>query len=358
MKKLMAYELEKIFQRPLAKISFIAVLLFALLLSFSSYQNKYASDGKGREGTGRRAVEIDKEISARYEGILTDDKVQQMISDLIPKGSFHGLNARYIYQNAIQSAVAARFVDLEGNWNGLSVSDVYGEEEIKVGYIDGWLSTSQDMVKILVVLTLAVIVIAAPVFSGEYAGVDQIILCSRYGRGKCATAKIAACLLSVFLMTAVVLGIELTIALFLYGREGLSCSILFAQLTYAEQYIPFNITCKALLGYQVLLAFTGAGSVAGMTLLFSAVSKNPMAAMVFSFAAYLFPLLLPVTESSSIFKLVVLLPIYHVQFVSLMAAGQINGQILYAVCAVPVAVFLTIIGAIWGKSAFARHQAV
>lgn len=356
MKKLLIYELKKIFKRPLTKISFAVVLLFALFLSFSSYQNKYAADGKGKEGTGRIAVEIDKEIAARYEGILTDDKVRQMVSDLIPKRDFHGLNVKYVYLNAMQSAVAVQFVDMEGNWNGLGVSDVYGEEEIKIGYVDGWLTTSQDLVKVLVVLTLAVIVMTAPVFSGEYGGVDQIILSSRYGRSKCAVAKIAACLLSAFAMTAVVLAMDIVVSLLLYGREGLSCSILFAQLTYAEQYIPFNITCKTLLIYQALLAFTGVCSVVGMTLLFSAVSKSQMVAVVSSFVVYLFPLLLPVTESSPLFKIVILLPIYHAQFISLMAVEQVKGQILYAVWAVPVAAFLLIMGAIWGKNIFAHHQ--
>lgn len=356
MKRLISYEVKKIFQRPLTRASFIVVLLFMLLLSFSGFHNKYATDGKGKEGTGKRAVEIDQEIAERYAGILTDDKLRQMVDELIPKRDFHGLNAKYVYQNAMQSAVAARFVDVEGNWNGLGVSDVFGKEEIRIGYVDGWLSTSQDLVKVLVVLTLAVIVMTAPVFSGEYSGVDQIILSSRYGRSKCAAAKIIACMLATFVMTAVVVVADISIALILYGNEGLSCSILFTQLTYAEQYIPFNITCKTLLIYQVLLAFTGAGSTAGVTLWVSAVCKNQMGTVVISFAAYLFPLMLPVTETSPLFKLIILLPIYHTQFISLMAADQIGGQILYAVWAVPTAVLLITAGAVLGRNAFAHHQ--
>lgn len=356
MKKLIIYELKKIFQRPLTKICVAAVLLFVLLLSFSSYQGKYATDGKGREGTGKKAVEIDREIAERYAGVLTDEKVRQMVSDLMPKRDFHGLNPKYVYQNAMQSAVAARFVNLEGNWNGLGVSDVFGDEEIRIGYVDGWLSTSQDLVKVLIVLILAVIVMTAPVFSGEYGGVDRIILSCRYGRSKCATAKIAACMLSAFTMAAVVVLLDVSIALILYGKEGLSCSILFAQLTYAEQYIPFNITCKTLLGYQVLLAFTGTGSAAGITLWLSAVCKNQTEALALSFAAYFFPLMLPVTESSPLFRLVVLLPIYHTQFISLMSVEQMGGKVLYAVWAVPAALVLSIAGAVLGKNVFGHHQ--
>lgn len=51
-----------------------SILCFAF---FSTYQNKYAFDQNAGEGSGKAAVEIDKEIAAKYEGILTDEKVRQ-----------------------------------------------------------------------------------------------------------------------------------------------------------------------------------------------------------------------------------------------------------------------------------------
>ena len=137
MKKLIYFELRKIFSKRLSMVTLIGILLFSALLSFSTYQNKYAFDQNAGEGSGKAAVEIDKEIAAKYEGILTDEKVRQMMSDFAPTSDLHGLNAAYIYQNAMQSAAFSRFSDLNGNWNGLSVSDVFGNEEIKIGYVDG-----------------------------------------------------------------------------------------------------------------------------------------------------------------------------------------------------------------------------
>ena len=137
MKKLILFELRKVFSKRLALIALIGIILFSALLSFSTFQNKYAFDQNIGEGTGKTAVEIDKEIAAKYEGILTDEKVQQMMSDFAPTSDLHGLSAIYVYQNAMQSAAFSRFSDKEGNWNGLSVSDVFGNEEIKIGYVDG-----------------------------------------------------------------------------------------------------------------------------------------------------------------------------------------------------------------------------
>lgn len=192
MNKLIRLELRKIFSKRLTQLAFTLVLLLSAVLSFSTYQNKYASDGAGHEGSGRTAVEIDKEIAARYSGVLTDEKVQQMLSEIVPKSGENGLNAIYIYRNTIQSAVSARFSDINGNWNGLRVSDVFGGETVKIGYVDGWLSTSRNLTKILTVFSLFIIVMIAPVFCGEYSGVDNIILSSKYGRTKCAAVILAA----------------------------------------------------------------------------------------------------------------------------------------------------------------------
>ena len=147
MKKLILFELRKMFSKRLSLIALMGLLLFSVLISFSTYQNKYAFDGI-REGSGGTAVEIDKEIAAKYEGVLTDEKVQRMMNEFAPTHDLHGLNAMYLYQNAVQSAVFSRFSDKDGNWNGLSVSDVFGNETIKIGYVDGWLSTSKNMARV------------------------------------------------------------------------------------------------------------------------------------------------------------------------------------------------------------------
>ncbi|WP_251391576.1 ABC transporter permease [Mediterraneibacter agrestimuris] len=356
MKKLIQFELRKIFSRRLTQAALIALFLLSVLLDFSAYQNMYASDGISNEGTGRIAVEIDKAIAGKYKGLLTDEKVQQMMIEFKPKQDLHGMNAAYLYQNALQSALFRNFSDLDGNWNGYSVSDVYGNEEINIGYTYGWLNTSQNMVKIFIVLSLVVVIMTAPVFSGEYGGVDNIILTSKYGKTKCGAAKIIGSILAALIITAVVSAINLIYAFILYGSSGLDCSILFAPADFAAGYIPFNITCGTLLKYQILLAFTSIISVTGITLVLSAVCKNQTVALVASAAIYLFPVMLPVSETSTLFKIITLLPLYHAQFVFLMSVEQIRGNVLYALMAVPVALIFMGIGVFISRRVFAKHQ--
>ena len=356
MKKLIQFELRKIFAKRLTQIAIVAVLLLSAILGFSTYQNMFAFDGISQEGSGRKAVEIDKSIAETYGGILTDDKVRQMMIDFKPTQDLHGLNAAYTYQNAMQSALFRSFSDLDGNWNGLRVSDVFGDEEIKIGYTYGWLSTSQNMVRIFIVLSLVTAIMIAPVFSGEYGGVDSIILTSKYGKTRCVMAKIIAGMLAALMVTTIVSAMNLAYALLLYGKDGLDCSILFTSSGLAERHIPFNITCDTLLKYQILLAFTCAISVTGITLPLSAVCKNQITAFVASAAMYLFPIMLPITETSPLFRIITLLPVYHVQFVSLMSVDQMSGGALYALWAVPVALIILGIGIMISRKAFAKHQ--
>ena len=356
MKKLIYFELRKLFLKRLTQIALIGILLLSVFLSFSTYQNKYAFDGKSKEGTGKTAVEIDKEIAAKYEGILTDDKIKQMLSDFAPKTDLHGLNAIYLYQNAMQSATFFRFSDINGNWNGLRVSDVFGKEKIKIGYVDGWLSTSQNMAKTFIALSFVIIIIIAPVFSSEYEGVDNILLTSKYGKTKCSTAKAAASILTVLSVTALIAAVNLITAFAFYGNSGLDCSILFASVDFAEGFIPFNITCGTLLKYQVLMAFTGTISITGITLIVSAISQKQFAAFVASATIHIFPIMLPIAEKHPLFRYFGLLPLYHTQCFSLMSIEQMHNGLLYAVWTIPAAVIFLGIGIFVSRRIFAKHQ--
>lgn len=251
-----------------------------------------------------------------------------MMSEFKPTQDLHGMNAKYIYQNALQSSVFSHFADIDGNWNGLSVADVFGDKEIKVGYVNGWLSTSQNMAKIFIVLSLVIILLIAPVFSGEYGGVDNIILTSKYGKTKCATAKVLASLLSAVFITTLVVIFNLLIAVAIYGTEGLDCSILFAPIDFLEGYIPFNITCGTVLKYQILLAFMSAISVTGIVLILSAVCKSQMIAFVISAAIHVIPIMLPISETSALYRIIVLMPLFYSQYISIMSVEQMHNGIL------------------------------
>lgn len=356
MKNLIKFELRKIIANRLTCLSVIAVLLLSVILSFSTLQNMYSYDGESNEGNGKKAVEIDKSIAAKYAGILTDEKVQQIMADFEPTHDLHGMNAKYLYRNSIQSAAFVRFSDMDGHWNGTSVSDVFGEERIEVGYVNGWLNTSQNMAKVFITLSLVIILMISPVFSGEYNGVDNIILASRYGKTKCATAKVIASLVSAFLISILAFTVHLLFALIIYGTEGLDCSILFSPQEFVEGYIPFNITCGTVLKYQLLLALTGAIGVTGVALIISSICKNQMIAFAVTAALHVLPVFLPISEASALYRLIVLLPLYHSQYISILSAQQMQNGMLYGIWAIPMSAALAALGFLISRRSFAKHQ--
>ena len=223
-------------------------------------------------------------------------------------------------------------------------------------YVDGWLSTSRNMVRVFVALALAVIIMLAPIFSGEYEGVDNIILTSKYGKTKCATAKVIAGIITAVFTTTLVAAFNLLFAFVFYGTEGLDCSILFAPSDYVEAFIPFNITCWTLLKYQILLAFMSAISVTGIVLILSAVCKSQMIAFVISAAIHVIPIMLPISETSALYRIIVLMPLFYSQYISIMSVEQMHNGMLYAVWSIPVAIALVVIGSIISHKAFSKHQ--
>ena len=231
-----------------------------------------------------------------------------------------------------------------------------GKAKDKITDVNGWLSTSQNMAKIFIVLSLVIILLIAPVFSGEYGGVDNIILTSKYGKTKCATAKVLASLLSAVFITTLVVIFNLLIAVAIYGTEGLDCSILFAPIDFLEGYIPFNITCGTVLKYQILLAFMSAISVTGIVLILSAVCKSQMIAFVISAAIHVIPIMLPISETSALYRIIVLMPLFYSQYISIMSVEQMHNGMLYAVWSIPVAIALVVIGSIISHKAFSKHQ--
>jgi hypothetical protein len=79
-------------------------------------------------------------------------------------------------------------------------------------------------------------------------------------------------------------------------------------------------------------------------------------ALVASAVVYIFPILLPISETNPLFRYIGLLPLYQAQFVSLMSVEQISGNVLYALMAVPVALVFIWIGVFISHRVFAKHQ--
>lgn len=349
---------QKIFLVGLALIVFYNIMLFR---SESVPSMSVLPDINSDLVYGINAVELDKGIASKYEGLLTDNKVQQMLSDFYSQPlyeRFGGLRVDSIPRNSMQVAVQSRFANADGSWSGNTVRDVFGDSEILVGYTSGWLATSAYMIKVIIALGFLMILLIAPVFSGEYAGMDALILTSKYGKSKCISAKITASYLVAFLITALFVFTNVVLAHICYGSDGLNASVGFAANRFFES-IPVDISCGSLLQYQILLSFTSIMTIAGATMLISSLTKNAFIALAISVVIQVLPLALSASEQSPMYKFIVLSPVLQGQLVSILTIGKatlFGISAHHAMMALPLAVAIGILSCMMTRRVFRRHQ--
>lgn len=119
------------------------------------------------------------------------------------------------------------------------------------------------------------------------------------------------------------------------------------------------ISVAAILLLSLILSFSTLHSMYafdGIVLILSAVCKSQMIAFVISAAIYVIPIMLPISETSALYRIIVLMPLSYSQYISIMSVEQMHNGMLYAVWSIPVAIALVVIGSIISHKAFSKHQ--
>ena len=94
------------------------------------------------------------------------------------------------------------------------------EEPFQYGYFGGW-EVIISAFELLMFAVLAICIVIAPVFSGEYqSGTDAVILSGKYGKTKLTTAKILAALLFGVLAFTLHILVAFAIPLTVFGIDG------------------------------------------------------------------------------------------------------------------------------------------
>lgn len=186
-------------------------------------------DNVGYDGYEQFLIE-----SAYWNGIAPREKLLGMIAknyvgpnesagynalpdlDISEGADFYGARQEKI-EKLLNAASRGLSEEQKAYWQNIS-SKV--DEPFQYGYYEGWeiIITSFEL---LIFALLAVCIVAAPVFSGEYqAGTDSVILSAKYGKTKLAAAKIiASYLFGAFAFTLHVL-VAFGLPLAVFGFEG------------------------------------------------------------------------------------------------------------------------------------------
>lgn len=225
---------------------------------------------------------------------------------------------------------------------------------LQYGYYEGW-EVIISSFELLMFALLAICIVVAPVFSGEYqAGTDAVILSAKYGKTKLTTAKITASLL--FGTAAFILHIVVACGLPLaaFGVDGWNLPLQIANTTIPY---PFTFLQAVLINigiiYLVLLAMVG------LTLLLSAQMKSPYLVLIILVPILFIPMFLTPNGTTGAYNLILFLLPYRstmpefskyisYQFGGLVLDTLTVRAILYA--------FLTVIMLLLARLGFKKHQ--
>ncbi len=174
------------------------------------------------------------------------------------------------------------------------------------GYYDGWEIIISSF-ELLMFALLAVCIVIAPVFSGEYqAGTDAVILSAKYGKTKLTTAKIIASYLFGGLSFTLHVVVALGLPLAAFGFDGWDLPLQIANTTIPY---PFTFLQAALvnLGVVYLVLF----AMIGLTLLLSAKMKSPYLVLIVLVPVLFIPLFLSPNGTTGIYNLTLFLLPYR-----------------------------------------------
>ena len=171
------------------------------------------------------------------------------------------------------------------------------KEPFQYGYFGGW-EVIISAFELLMFAILAICIVIAPVFSGEYqSGTDAVILSGKYGKTKLTTAKIwAALLFGVLAFTLHVL-VALAIPLTAFGVDGwnLPLQINGTTVPYPLTFLEGTLINLGII-YLVLIAMIA------LTLFLSARMRSPYQVLIVIMPVLFIPMFLTPNGTSGLYN--------------------------------------------------------
>lgn len=180
------------------------------------------------------------------------------------------------------------------------------EEPFQYGYFGGW-EVIISAFELLMFAILAICIVIAPVFAGEYqAGTDAVILSGKYGKTRLTTAKIVAALIFGVLAFTLHVLVAFGIPLVAFGMDGWNLPL---QINGTTVPYPLTFLEGTLLNlgviYLVLIAMIG------LTLFLSARMKSPYFVLIVVVPVLFIPMFLSPNGTTGIYNVFVLLTPYQ-----------------------------------------------
>jgi len=228
------------------------------------------------------------------------------------------------------------------------------ETPFQYGYYEGWeiIFTSFEL---LMFVILAVCIVLAPVFAGEYqAGTDAVVLAAKYGKTKLITAKIISSFLFGFLAFTLHIIAAFGLPLMAFGIDGWNLPV---QIW--NTIIPYPLTFLQATLINTAVNYTILFAVIGLTLLLSAKMKSPYLVLMIIVPVLFIPLFITPNGTTGLYSMIAFLLPYRA------ATAEIGRYISYEIGALVIDVhvmraiiyaMLTLITIPFARMGFKKHQ--
>lgn len=368
-KELFILEHRKLWKKRSVRVSFLLCVLYIVLFgSFLTYQwftygsSKGVYSGFGNNFDGYENIRKMKEYSRQWEGTLTDELLQEMVSDYQrihaaavsahsvgdqekealysaqaqrtergrlsnwlrtlypeledPSQTYPSLIESYVDPAKLTGFYERRRQKVEEFLEGMTYSDAEKEyllqmndqveEPFTYQWIEGWATLLSDMLGDFGMVVAVFLVIAlSTVFSGEWhSGTGTLMLTTKYGWREIAYAKVIsgiAFTLELFFVIAVG---AISGQLFFMGTEGWDLPIQYIKLIAVA---PMNMLQAEIYEYAYVLF--GAVGLAALVMFFSAVAKNNFIALVSGLSVVYLPMAINKYMPMSVQMLMDLIPL-------------------------------------------------
>lgn len=177
---------------------------------------------------------------------------------------------------------------------------------LQYGYYEGW-NVIISSFELLMFAILAICIVIAPVFSGEYqSGTDAVILSAKYGKTKLTTGKIMASLLFGTIAFALHILVACGLPLIAFGTDGWNLPLQIANTT-----VPYSLTFLQAVLMNIGIIYLILLAMISLTLLLSAKMKTPYLVLIVLVPILFIPMFLTPNGTTGIYNLTLFLLPYR-----------------------------------------------
>lgn len=303
--RLYKMELYKICHKKVFIIGAVGVIAI-MLLTFMLQVTDEEATIDGVRYTGYRAVQVNREITEEFKGVITDEKVERIVEKYgfpskVEPGWNYFRDANFLSQ-FVQDYFSNGYINNENDYRVATevypivdtdigrVMDYTGKEVI-LEYYHGWNAFLEVLSFGMVMGSILILCCLSGIFANEgQTKVLPLLFTTKEGKEKDIRAKIAVAFTTTLGIWSGIFFLDLFLCGIVFGFDGLHCysgMVVFHLFPIPNRLIP--------MGYYIMLAaalsFFGMVSLCFITICISAYYKSVFHAVVISAVCYGAPVL-------------------------------------------------------------------